>query len=49
MGRKAVHMKHKAARARSRLNELTFDMFNDCKAVNGVETNTKMPRGQVPS
>ena len=32
-------MKHKAARARSRLDELTFDTFNVCTAaVNGVNS-----------
>ena len=34
--RNATHMKHKAARARSRLNELTFSTFNvRTEAVNG--------------
>ena len=37
-GRKAAHMKHKAARARPRLTELTFGTFNvRTAAVNGVD------------
>ena len=35
--RKTIRMKHKAVRARSRLDELTFRMFNvRTEAVNGV-------------
>ena len=42
-GRKAARMKHKAARARSRLEELTFGTFNICRAASTVLTISITP------